>query len=102
MFDLLKALLTPQFTWYNKWTSLGLDGFPDQVIADGLKQPDRIKISFTVNGKELTVSIAPDQACFGPEFFLTQTLPDFELKIVLHLPVKKQCDGPTLFPLLEQ
>jgi hypothetical protein len=44
----------------------------------------------------------PDQACFGPEFVLAQMLPDFELKIVLHLPVNKQSNGPTLFPLLEQ
>jgi hypothetical protein len=47
MSDLLKAL--PQFTWYNKWTSLGPDGLPDRAIADGLRQPDHIKISFTVN-----------------------------------------------------
>ena len=102
MSDLLKALSTPQFAWYNKWTSLGPDGLPDQAIADGLKQPDRIKISFTMNGKELTGSIAPDQARFGPEFFLAQTLPDVESKIVSRLPSNKQCDGPTLFPLLEQ
>ena len=102
MSDLLKALSTPQFTWYNKWTSLGPDGLPDRAIADGLKQPDRIKISFTVNGKELTGSVAPDQARFGPEFFLAQTLPDFESKVVSRLPANKQRDGPTLFPLLEQ
>ena len=102
MSDLLKALSTPQFTWYNKWTSLGPDGLPDQAIADGLKQPDHIKISFTVNGNELTGSIAPDQARFGPEFFLAQRLPDFESKVVLQLPVNKQHDGPTLFPLMEQ
>jgi hypothetical protein len=102
MSDLLKALWTPQFAWYNKWTSLGPDGLPDRAIEDGLKQPNRIKISFTVNGKELSGSVAPDQACFGPEFFLVQTLPDFESKIVLRLPVNKQRDGTTLFPLMEQ
>ncbi len=102
MSDLLKALSTPQFMWYNKWTSLGPDGLPDQVIADGLKQPDRIKISFTVNGKELTGTVAPDQACFSPEIFLMQMLPDFKSKIVSQLPANKQRDGPTLFPLLEQ
>ena len=72
------------------------------MIEDGLKQPNRIKISFTMNGKELTGSIAPDQARFGPEFLFTQTLPDFESKIVSRLPVNKQRNGPTLFPLLEQ
>ncbi len=77
MSDLLKALLTPQFTWYNRWTSLGPDGLPDQEIADSWKQPDRIKISFTMNGKELTGSVAPNQARF-----LAQMLPDFESKII--------------------
>ena len=102
MSDLLEALSTPQFMWYNKWTSLGPDGLPDRAIADGLKQPNRIQISFTVNGKELTGSIAPNRAHFGPEFFLAQMLPDFELKIALRLPLNKQRDGPMLFPLLEQ
>ena len=71
------------------------------MIEDGLKQPDRIKISFTVNGKELTGSIAPNQACFGLEFLLMQMLPDFVSKIVLHLPANKQHDVPTLFPLFK-
>ena len=82
MSDLLKALSTPQFTWYNKWTSLGPDGLPDRAIIDSLKQPDRIKISSTVNRKELIGSVAPDQACFGPEYFLAQMLPDFESEII--------------------
>ena len=60
MSDLLKALSLPQFAWYNKWTSLGPDGLPDRAIADGLRPPERIKISFTVNGKELTGIIVPD------------------------------------------
>ena len=55
-----------------------------------------------MNGKELTGSIMPDQASFGPEFLLIQMLPYFELKIVSRLPVNKQHDGPTLFLLLEQ
>ena len=55
-----------------------------------------------MNGKELTGNVAPDQAHFGSEFFLAQTLPDFESKIVLHLPANKQRDGPMWFPLMEQ
>ncbi len=55
-----------------------------------------------MNGKELSGSIVPDQARFGPEFFLMQTLPDYKSKIVLHLPAKKQRDRPRLFPLMEQ
>ena len=80
MSNLPKALLTLQFSWYNKWTSLGPDELPDQAIEDSLKQPNHIKISFTANGNELTGNVTPDQACFGPEFFLAQMLPDFESK----------------------
>ena len=64
MSDLLKAMSTPQFNWYNKWTSLGPNGLPDRTIEDGLKQPNWIKIFFTVNVKELTGRVVPDQACF--------------------------------------
>ena len=102
MSNLLKALSTPWFAWYNMWMSLGPYRLPDQMIKDGLKQPNQIMISFTMNGKELTGSIAPDQACFGPEFFLAQMLPDFESKIVSCLPANKQRDGPMLFLLMEQ
>jgi hypothetical protein len=43
MSDLIKAQATPQFNWYNRWTSLGPDGMPDKLIEEGMKQPDRIK-----------------------------------------------------------
>ena len=92
---------TPQFNRYNKLTS------PVQWVVrlhnqGWLEAPNQIKISFTVSGKKLTGSIAPDQDCFGPEFLLVQTLPDFELKIVLHLPAIKQREVPKLFLLFEQ
>jgi hypothetical protein len=95
MSDLLKALSTSKFLCYNKWTSLGPDGLPNQAIKDNLKQPNCIKISFTVNVKELTGNVAPDQAHFGHEFSLAQTLADFELKIVSCLPANKQRNEPT-------
>ena len=97
MSDLLKAMLMPQFNWYDKWTSLGPDGLPDQVIKDGLKQPDCIKISFTVNGKELTGSVTPNQACFGPEFFLMQMLPDFEQRSLCTCPQTSSATDPHCF-----
>ena len=75
---------------------------PDRTIKDGLKQPDHIKISFTANSKAYSASIVPDQARFGPEFFLAMTLPDFKHQVVNRLPANKKEDGPTLFPLLEQ
>jgi hypothetical protein len=50
----------------------------------------------------MTSSLASNQACFNPEFFLVQMLPNFKAKIVSCLPVNEQQDGPMLFPLLEQ
>ena len=44
----------------------------------------------------------PDQASFGPEFFLAMTLPDFKHQVINRLPANKKEDGPTRFPLLEQ
>jgi hypothetical protein len=46
MSDLIKAQNMPQFNWYTFWTSLGANGMPDNLIEEGLKQPDCIKISF--------------------------------------------------------
>ena len=59
----------------------------DQEIKDCLKQPDRIKISFTMNGKELTSSVASNQAHFDPEFFLAQMLSKFKSMVILHMPL---------------
>jgi hypothetical protein len=50
MSDLIKAQNMPQFNWYTCWTSLGADGTPHNLIEEGLKQPDCIKISFTIPG----------------------------------------------------
>jgi hypothetical protein len=30
----------PQFNWYTYWMFLGADGTPDNVIKEGLKQPN--------------------------------------------------------------
>jgi hypothetical protein len=53
MSDLVKAQNTPQFNWYTCWTSLGANGTPDKLIKEGLRQPNRIKISFKKNSKDL-------------------------------------------------
>jgi hypothetical protein len=82
MSDLIKAQQTPQFNWYTCWTSLGADSTPDNLIKEGLKKPDQIKISFEKGAKEITGHIAPDQARFGPEYFLAFTLPNFKSKIL--------------------
>jgi hypothetical protein len=42
--------------------SLGADGMPDKLIKEGLKQPDRIKVSFKEGTKEITGHVAPNQA----------------------------------------
>ncbi len=62
MSDLVKAQNTPQFNWYTRSMSLGADGMPDKLIKEGLKQPDRIKVSFKKGAKEITGHVAPDQA----------------------------------------
>jgi hypothetical protein len=53
---------TPQFNWYTCWKSLGVNGTPDNLIKEGLKQPNCIKISFKKGAKEITGHVVPDQA----------------------------------------
>jgi hypothetical protein len=72
--DLITAQNTPQFNWYNCWTSLGADGTLDKLIEEGLKQPNQIKISSKKNFNEITGHFAPKQAQFGAEYFLAYTL----------------------------
>jgi hypothetical protein len=102
MLDLIKAQVTPQFSWYTCWTSLGTNGIPDKLIKEGLKQPDWIKISFEKGSKDITGHITPDQAQLEPKYFLMFTLPDFKSKILLQLSEAKKEDGPTLFSLMGQ
>jgi hypothetical protein len=54
MSDLVKAQNTPQFNWYTSWMSLGANGMPDNLIEEGLKQLNQIKISFKKIAKEIT------------------------------------------------
>ncbi len=75
---------------------------PDKTIEEGLKQPDRIKISFMVHKKDCTGLVMPDQARFGPENFLAYTLPDFVSRILGRIPEDKQNDVDTLVMLMEQ
>jgi hypothetical protein len=91
-----------QFNWYTWWTSLGANGMPDNLIKEGLKQPDCIKISFEKGTKEITGHIGPDQAWFGTEYFFAYTLPDFKSKILTQLSVEQKDDGPLLFSLMGQ
>jgi hypothetical protein len=102
MSDLIKAQNTPQFNWYTCWTSLGANGMPDNLIKEGLKQPDRTKIFFEKGAKEITGHVAPDQAQFGTEYFLPFTLPNFKSKISTRLLADQKDDGPLLFNLMGQ
>jgi hypothetical protein len=95
MSDLIKAQQTPQFNWYTRWTSLVAGGTPDNLIKEGLKQPDQIKISFKKGTKKLSGHIAPDQAQFGPKYFLAFTLPNFKSKILTQLSDAQKDNGPT-------
>jgi hypothetical protein len=62
MSDLIKAQNTPHFNWYTCWMSLGANGTPDNLIKEGLKWPNCMKISFKKGTKEITDHVAPDQA----------------------------------------
>jgi hypothetical protein len=75
---------------------------PDKLIKEGLEQADQTKISFEKGSKEITGHILPDQAQFGPEYFLDYTLPNFKLKILTRLLDAKKEDSPTLFNLMGQ
>jgi hypothetical protein len=56
---------------------------PDKLIKEGLKQPNRSKISFEKGAKEITGHVVPNQARFGAEYFLVYMLPDFKSKMIL-------------------
>ena len=89
-----------KFLWYNKWTSLDPDGLPDWVIKDSLKQPDQIKISFTMNGKELSTQLTRLNS--APSSSSCKCIPTSSRKFFSCMPVNNQRDGPMLFPLMEQ
>ncbi len=92
----------PQFNWYTRWGSLGADGMPDNLIKEGLKQPDCIEVSFKKGTKEITGHIAPDQAQFGAEYFRVFTLPDFKSNILTRLSAEQKDNGPLLFSIMGQ
>jgi hypothetical protein len=102
MSDLVKAKNTPQFNWNTRWMSLDANGTPDNLIEEGLKQPDQIKISFEKGAKEITGHVAPNQAQFGVEYFLAYTLPNFKSKILTRLSHTQKNNGPLLFSLVGQ
>jgi hypothetical protein len=82
MSDLVKVQNTPQFNWYTCWTSLSADGMLDNLIEEGLKQPNQIKISFKKGAKEIAGHGAPGQAQIDAEYFLAYTLPNFKSKFL--------------------
>jgi len=86
MANLLRAKENPCFGMYNAWTELGADGTPKNSISDGLKQPETIRITFTIgsnrNAKEHKVFVVPDQGKFGVEWTLAHTYPDFTKKVL--------------------
>jgi hypothetical protein len=82
--------------------SLGANGMPDNLIEEGLKQPNRIKIFFEKEAKEITGHVTPDQARFGAEYFLAYTLPNFKSKISTRLSDTQKDNGPLLIYLMGQ
>jgi hypothetical protein len=99
MSDLVKAQNLPPFNRYTCWTSLGANVTPDKLIKEGLKQSNKIKISFKKYYKEITGHVVPDQAQFGAEYFLVYTLLS---KIMIQLSDKQKDKGPLLFSLMGQ
>ncbi len=81
---------------------MGADGMPDNLIKEGLKQPDCIKIPFKKEVKEIKGCVVPDQARFGAEYFLTFWLPNFKSEILTQLLDTQKDNGPTLFNLMGQ
>jgi hypothetical protein len=102
MSDLIKVQNTPQFNWCTRWMSLGANGTLDNLIKEGLKQPNLIKISFKKGAKEITGHVAPDQAQFGTEYFLAFTPLDFKDFFFTRLSDTQKDDGLTLFNLTGQ
>jgi hypothetical protein len=47
-----------------------------------MKQPDSTKIAFEKGTKDITGHVVPNQARFGPKYFLAFMIPDFKLKIL--------------------
>ena len=97
MSDVLKALLSPQFNWYNKCISLGSNGLPYQAIKVGLKQPNLIKISFTVNGKEMNGSIPPNQTHSAPSSSSCKHCLTSKQRLLCTFPQTSSKTGPCCF-----
>jgi hypothetical protein len=74
----------------------------DNLIKEGFKQPNCIKISFEKEAKEITGHVVPYQAQFGTEYFLVYMLPNFKSKITTQLLAEQKDDGPLLFNLIGQ
>jgi hypothetical protein len=80
MSDLIKAQNTPQFNWYTRWMYLGANGMPDKLIKEGLKQPDRIKVSFKIGTKEITGHVAPKPGLIWRRVLLSIHASRFQVK----------------------
>jgi hypothetical protein len=72
------------------------------LINEGLKQLDCIKISFETEAEEITGHIASNQARFGAEYFLAFTLPNFKSKILTQLLEFQNDNGQMLLNLKGQ
>ncbi len=81
---------------------MGANGTLDNLIKEGLKQPDCVKISLKKGAKEIAGHVTPDQAQFGAEYFLVFTLTNFKSKILTQLSDTQKDNGPTLFNLMCQ
>eukprot|EP00957_Ditylum_brightwellii_P069359 5265234-Ditylum_brightwellii.AAC.1 len=88
MSNLRGAQKKPSFGWYHTWLKLSHIGKPQQYINAGMRQPDRIKVSWDqpdINWAggtcALFVSVVPDQNLFGAKCSLIYAINEFKKKI---------------------
>jgi hypothetical protein len=75
----------PAFNWYPKWIELNEKGQPKNPIKDCMSQPPTIKILWsTSDRREMSCEVTPEKGLYGPEYALSNTIPDFEKKLLVH------------------
>ena len=84
MSDLLESIDNSPVGVYPTWTRLGEYGMPKVDPAESMKQPDKIKITYTMNGRRDpdknhissgNYSAVPDKGELGCEYLVHFTLP---------------------------
>lgn len=84
MADLLEAINNPPLSVYPKWTRLDDYGMPKVDPSESMKQPDKIKVTYSIKGRRAPddervqserYDVVPDKGELGCEYFVHYTLP---------------------------